>query len=415
MSLPMRTLSRFSLLLFLFVSVGAYTQHYQYRYKRDILEKCELWNQIDLPDDLFGKVSKNLSDIRIYGITSSGDSIEVPYLLKYPEKVMEKEEISIGIINVSNNAEGFFYTFDMKTIEPINQMDLQLNLDNFDFKLKLEGSNDQLKWYTLMDNYRILSIKNEAANFTFSRVNFPDSKYRYFRLMVYGAKNPELISAKIFHTNEVRMDDKTLDQSAFMVKQGKLYGETELEVVFRHARPVSSLQFFIADKFDYFRGCSIMALVDSVKTDKGWFDNYILLTSASLSSASDNVILFNSTITRKLKVIVHNLDNQPLRIDSVTAKGHVYSLQARFPHPGQYFICYGNSSSPEPKYDLYKFRNSIPNVMPILTLGKEQLLDTAASKPNNPFFINKAWLWGTLVILVLLLGWFSFSMISKNH
>ena len=64
-----------------FVAEIAFAQLDTYNYSREINNISETWHSIDLPNGVFEKVSNNLNDFRIYGITET-DTIEAPYLLK---------------------------------------------------------------------------------------------------------------------------------------------------------------------------------------------------------------------------------------------------------------------------------------------------------------------------------------------
>ena len=69
----------------------------EYNYKRELTGISEDWHRIELSNDILSKTSQNLSDIRIYGITPSKDTIESPYLLKNSkDKFMKLVEEDIG-------------------------------------------------------------------------------------------------------------------------------------------------------------------------------------------------------------------------------------------------------------------------------------------------------------------------------
>ena len=81
--------------------------------------------------------------------------------------------------------------------ETINQIKLEFEQQNFDWQLKLEGSQNQQEWFTIVDDYRILSIKNGLTDFQFTKLNFPNSKYRFFRLLIDSKEKPDLKSVSI--------------------------------------------------------------------------------------------------------------------------------------------------------------------------------------------------------------------------
>ncbi len=78
----MKLIIKPSTLLLLLVCSYSYGQIEQYNYKRELIGVSDQWHKVILTDEIFGKVSGNLSDIRIFGITANNDTIETPYLLR---------------------------------------------------------------------------------------------------------------------------------------------------------------------------------------------------------------------------------------------------------------------------------------------------------------------------------------------
>jgi len=110
-------------------------------------------------------------------------------------------EIVFKTINTTRNEKGYYYTFEVPTNESINQIKLDFFQKNFDWSIKLEGSQNQQEWFTITDDYRILSIYNELTDYQFTKLSFPDSKYRYFRLLIKSKEEPNLKLVKIFLNN----------------------------------------------------------------------------------------------------------------------------------------------------------------------------------------------------------------------
>ena len=155
------------------------------------------WHKIVLPDDIFRKISQNLTDIRVFGITTNNDTVEAPYLLRLTTEKISSKEVAFKTLNASHNDKGYFFTFEIPTEKSINQIKLEFKQQNFDWRLKLEGSQNQQEWFTVIENYRILSIKNELTDFQFTKMTFPNSKFRFFRLLIDSEEKPDLTVAKI--------------------------------------------------------------------------------------------------------------------------------------------------------------------------------------------------------------------------
>lgn len=410
MKLKINLFSCFLLLVYSF----SYGQMEQYNYKCELKGISGQWHKIILPDELFGKVAPNLSDIRIFGITANNDTVEAPYLLRLTNEKISNNEVPFKMLNVAHNNQGYFFTFEIPTTAPINQIKLEFKQQNFDWRLKLEGSQDQQDWFTIADNYRILSIKNETTDFQFTTVTFPISRYRFFRLDIYAKEKPELVVASvaqhvitkgIYRNYPIRNSD---------IKENKQTKQTEIDVELQLPVPVNQIFIGITDTFDYYRPVTIKYLTDSIKTEQGWKYNYRTLTSGILNSVEDNKLTFNSTTVQRLKILISNQDNQPLDFDTIRVKGSVHELVARFTKPATYYLTYGNKKAAKPHYDIDRFADKLPKVLTTLTLGKEVAIKKEKAVVIEPLFKNKGWLWLIITLLIIILGWVSVKMIRRN-
>lgn len=401
-----------AIFLLLFCSFS-YGQLDQYDYKRELQGITAPWHKVILPEEIFGKVSPNLSDIRIFGITATKDTIEASYLLKLKaEKIVDKE-VNFKLLNSTHNEKGYFFTLEVPTEEAINRLKLDFKKQNFDWKLTLEGSQNQQEWFTVVDDYRILSIKNAETDYQFTKVTFPSTKYRFFRLLVKSKENPEMVTVKAALIMMSNGSFNNFDIENLKTIQHKKAQLTTLEIDLKSTAAVSSIQIKVNDTFDYYRPISIQFVSDSVKTEQGWNYLYKTLTSGTLSSVEKNEFKFESAIIKKLKISISNQDNEPLNIGAIVIKGYVHELLIRFTEPATYFLTYGNKKTTKPNYDVERFVSKVPNTLSVLTLGNEQKIDKK-DPTKSPLFKNKIWLWLLMGIIILVLGWFSIKMMNKK-
>lgn len=400
--------------LLLFIGPLVFGQMGRYDYKRQLKGVSQQWHKIILPNDVFGETSPSLTDLRIFGITESNDTIEAPYLLRLTTEKTSNKEVAFNLLNTAHNKKGYYFTFEVPATEPINQIELEFARENFDWRVKLEGSQNQEDWFTILENYRILSIKNGLTDFQFTKLKFPNSKYRFYRVFINSRQKPELVNAGISlkKTTEGKFRDYAIEK--FAIKENRDVKQTEIHIELQQPVPVSYLKIEIKDTFDYYRPVTIDYLVDSIKTEKGWILDYETLTSGTLNSIEKNEFKFNSTVAQKLKILVHNQDNQPLTIDTVQVKGYVHELVARFTEPATYFLVYGNKNASSPQYDIKRFSDKIPKALTTLELGEGLAIEKEGDPSTEPLFKNKAWLWTIMGLIILLLGWFSLKMIRRK-
>ncbi len=394
-----------------FYSIG---QINLYNYKCEILGITNPWHKIILPDDIFSKISDNFSDLRIYGISPEKDTIEAPYLLRLTTNKTTTKEISFKTINPSHNNNGYFFTFEIPSKEPVNQIKLEFSQTNFDWRIKLEGSQNQQEWFTIIDDYRILSIKNDQTDFQSTNINFPNSAYRYFRVNIISHEKPDLLEAKISDTEITQGIFNNYNISNVTTTERTTNNQTVIDIELPKRIPICYLKINVKDSFDYYRPMTIEYLTDSFKTEKGWKYNYSTLYSGTLNSIQKNDFYFASTILKKMRIIVDNYDNQLLTINSFEIKGYTHELLVRFTQTATYFLTYGNKYATEPQYDIERFSENIPDSLTALELGPEQIIAKDEKLIHDPLFENKTWLWVAMTVIIILLSWFSIRMMKKK-
>ncbi|MEJ2052982.1 MAG: DUF3999 family protein [Calditrichaceae bacterium] len=387
-----------------------------YKYRREIKGISNTWHKIILPEEIYGKIREDMNDLRIYGISET-DTFEAPYLIEARKETVTQQAINFRLINESRTVDGYFYTFKLPTKNIINRVELDFNNRNFDWRIDLQGSNNQNDWFTILQNYRILSIENELTRYKFNTLKIPDSDFQYYRLLIKSGNNkkPELNSAKIYQLTIQPGVYRNYAVRSINIEQKEKSRQTVIDISLPMQVPVSYLKVSVAGSFDYYRPVTIQYLIDSVQTEKGWIYNYRTMDSEILSSLEENIYKFNRRITGKLRIVINNFDNQPLDIDSVSVKGNVYELIARFNRPANYYLVYGNKQSYKPNYDIAKFKENIPGKLTSVSLGAEININRNKSDYSGPLFKNKLWLWLILIVIILILGWFSLKMLKTKE
>ena len=406
--------NKYITLLMLFWAAFGLAQMDRYNFKRELLNTVDGWNKLSLPDELFSIIQSNCSDIRIYGITSLQDTIEAPYLLRLnAPKSLERVE-NFKIVNQSFNDRGYFYTLALDSKTTINQLTLDFEKTNFDWKVSVEGSHNQKEWFTLVEDARVLSLSNEDENYAYTKINFPSSGYRYLRVCIKTTENPQLSHAQISFLEESQGQYRNYPLVAFQTTEEEKTNETVIEAKLRIPVPVSQVKINVKDRFDYYRPITIEYAADSIKTAKGWRNIYQTLTYGTLSSVEDNNFDFNTTVLNNLKISISNRDNESLTIDDISLTGYQHELLVRITEPATYFLTYGNIDASFPSYDINRFAPLETKTIPSLGLGKEQKIDQINQDATEPLFINKKWLWLLLILIGIVLGGFSIQMLRSK-
>ncbi len=398
----------------IFAVLGLKAQTNQYQYQRDLRGVTTNWHSVQIPNAIFKKAQPDLADLRIYG-TKGKDTIEVPYILEQSANQVTERETTFNIINQSHNQNGYYYTFQASADATLNQIRLSFKQANFDWKVTLTGSNDNSEWFTVLKDYRILSIKNTHTDYQFTQLNFPNAKYAYFRVLIKASEQPTLNAVKIFKVDTLKGIDVDIPFLSYHLQNDAKNKQTIIEVNLKDKVPLSYLKLNLQSNFDFYRAFKIEFATDSFKTDKGIQYNYAPLHEGTLSSLETTAFSFKSTLASQIRITIENNDNQPLRLNSITLKGPVYELIARFEKPDYiYALYYGRKDVNTPNYELKNLENKIPIEMTSLTIGEEKNNSTfTTAKTEKPLFENKLWLWCLMGIMISLLGFFAYKMLKN--
>ncbi|WP_394746790.1 DUF3999 family protein [Spongiimicrobium salis] len=405
-----------SSILILWGGTFLYGQLSSYNHKRKIKGISDTWHSLTLPDALYEKVNTDLSDIRIYGITAAKDTLEAPYLLKLNAPKRQQIKVDFRRLNQSQNKRGYYFTFELTSLEVVNQIILNFNQQNFDWKVQLEGSQNLKEWFSIIEDYRILSIKNIHTNYNYTTLSFPDSKYRYYKILVKADEKPRLNRAYL--QKQVMLDSlhplKEYPIKKFELANDKITKQTQIAIDLDFAVPLSELNLNVSDDIDYYRTLQINYALDSVETDKGWKPIYQSLFYGTLSSLQKEPLRFKTTIAKKLRILIENNDNAPLTIDRATLMGYSHTLSARFTTPATYYLAYGNPQKRRPTYDLNAIASAVPKHMSPVRVDEEQDIPQEQEDGKEALFTNPIWLWSIMGIVIFLLGGLTIKMLRKS-
>ena len=393
----------------LFLCLKSFSQTQDFQYRRTLENVSETWHKIILPEESFDKFNPDFSDIRIFG----NNKTETPYILKTASDRISETAIQFKTINVSNKNADYFYTFELLQAKEINQIKLGFEQENFDWKLDLEASDNQTEWFLIQKDYRILSIKNSQTDYKFTQVDFPDSKYKFYRIKIKASEQPKLIEAKIWEQQKEEGSFKTTTIKTLKKTIDAKKKTSVIEVELAHKVPVSSIKINIGTTFDYYRPVAIEILRDSVKIEDKWHYNYDILMQGTLSSLEKKGFSTDNTLAKKLRITIENNNNQPLDIQGVEVKNAIYFLIARFTEKGNYSLFYGNKKAEKPQYDIENFEENIPKNPSVITVSKEERNPEFKTETKSALFENKIWLWVLMGIIIVALAFYSLKMLRE--
>ncbi|MCP9767612.1 DUF3999 family protein [Lacihabitans sp. LS3-19] len=400
--------------IFLAVYLASFQIFSQFQYKRKILGIENEWQKIDLPVDIHEKTVGNFNDIRIIGIKNIKDTIEMPFL--FSNKIPPNESVNFNIINTSKSGGEYFFTLESKKPKEINQINLKFGNANFEWNADFQGSDDLINWFEILEEIRLVGLKNEEANFQFSKLKFAKSKFRYYRTKIKTNVQPNLISATYDEFSQKFDETQKTNVINLKTQQNSLKKQTIIEAELDFKSPINSLKIELDKPVDYLRNITIE--YEEIHYDKKQNPSKIFQTAynGSISSLKKNVVSFETLISKKIRLTIYNTDNQALNIKNIELFGPKNIIIARFQDPTlEYYLVYGNSKISKPNYDLINFSDKIPIEISNSELGKEEINLQLLESNKTAFNFSKYLIWCILFIILLVVAWFSIQMLKEKQ
>lgn len=406
----------FSILLG-FPFLGSSQEGYDFQRKINISQFSE-WNKIEIPSNMYQNINNDFSDIRIF-YSDGHQKKEIPYLITSSLSSNDSEYHQFKIINKTKTSEGTYITLESpSTNKDLENIEFNFSNQNFDWKISLEGSHNQMQWFIILENYRILSIKNADTSYQFQKLSFEKTNYKYYRIFIPTQDTPNIEWAKFKETSLQKTPHKKLIINNFIKSNDLKKKQTILTVSLKNPIPINSITLNI-DKSELFnRDIEIEPPPKkNIKTKKGWNKYYEPIYSGTIHSSdiSKTLSINNSSWIKELRITIQNRDNPPLEIKSIEIITPKHFIFFNPKDKGDYTMLYGNNDSPQPQYDLENFRNKILNSPhQEATLSQEEKLQKTKKDKQNPIFENNFWLWGIMITLILILGYFGFRMLNQR-
>lgn len=397
-------------LVLILLPILAFSQKdFNYRRKINGIEKND-WHGLTIPSEVYSKINRDLSDLRLYAFAGK-DTTEIPYLLKIMSEETREDVFQLPVINQSKKDGALYLTFELEKNQRVNSIDLSFEQANFFAFVKLEGSNDMKDWFDIIENQRLLSIKNENANFKVQSVSFPTSQYKYIRAAVTSDTKLKLQDASLRNTQTI--SGSYIDAPLkFSVREEKKQKQTVVDVKLQNYVPVSHFEIEAKNENDYYRFFTIEYVSDSTNTPKGWIKNYQTLYSGYLTSYTPNKFNVTYDLAQEIRITINNFDNAPVSVEAIKISGPEVKLVSKI-NPGEVFLYYGNKNASRPSYDLAYFQEKVPADLKSVTAGNEENV-TEPVEQTSPLFENQIWLWSIMIVVIGLLGFFTLRMMKAK-
>ena len=172
------------------------TTKWKYRAKVTIENGTSKYYALTLTPETYNAARPDLGDIRL--VNANGE--QVPYVLFKPQDITEKQTYKPTVINRStykDKVADVTLDFGKQTIK--NAIEVITQGDNFRRAVKIEGSNNNIEFFTLVEQAYTFAVE---YNKRFEHIDLPVNDYRYLRISVWPmtteGKSPVIEEVRAF-------------------------------------------------------------------------------------------------------------------------------------------------------------------------------------------------------------------------
>lgn len=401
-------------LVFTIMATHSFSQLKDYNYKAEINNVQDTWHVLKLPQEAFGLMKCNYAAIRIYGLTEA-DTIEIPYIIETLSDKQIFTKVPVTVVNRAKTSEGTYFTLQNEGARNINEIELNFKEENFDWNARVEGSNDNNKWFIISEKERLVALKREDVDFKATTIKFPLVNYKFIRIHLQDVIEVNLTEALIFEKEVLKGEEQVFEIQGQSVSEDKNTKRTIVTVRLKDSVPVSKIIIPVDSDMDYYRRVHLKTVKDSIIIENHTRYSYESLGTYDLSSYKKNEIYIENVCVDNLIVEIENMDNNPLPIGDINISGNPVQLKARFPAEKlRYVLAIGNERAHSPQYDIAAFKNNIPESPVLLTIGNFEDIEKEERKKNTPVLPFPEYvLWIILVAVIVILGFFTSKMLKK--
>lgn len=404
-----------------------------WKYKADVTVEygTDKYCKLTLTPEIYNAARLDLADIRLI----DADTEQVPYVLARPKDITQSVKYSPAIINRSTNDDKTaMVTLDFGKQVLKNRIEVQTDGDNFRRAVRVEGSNDNIEFFTVVETAYVFAITSRRR---FSKIDLPANDYRYLRISVAPMADEDQ-SPVIENVRASKHESKLAERQP--VKMSKLeHSEDEkskssiyiYDLKYRQL-PITEIELEVADNA-FYRYVTLegrdtttrKVRIDSednrqrfreieVEWKRIIGDTIYRYPDAS-GKKCEKLTLSISPGTRVykfLRLTISNYDDRPLTLNSTSAKMIAHNIVFESQDSLTPALYVGSQSAGMPRYDLSRILTRPLQVKAMMArisnFIDNPLFGQAEAEPLAWTEKHKVLLWIIMGVVVAVLGAFIF-------
>jgi len=387
--------------------------------------------RLTLTPDIYNAARGDLGDVRL--VDTDGE--QIPYVPAKPKDITKRQKYRPVVINRSTGADkAAMITLDFGKQVIKNSIEVETGGNNFRRAVKVEGSNDNIEFFTLVEYAYLFAVSFDRR---FEQVDLPPNDYRYLRItvlpMATEEKSPVIDEARAFKVEESFAERQTVEMAPIEHSEDEKNNSSIYIYDLAYCRlPVSEIELDIADD-SFYRYVSLagrdaeqrkvkIASEDNRQRFKevevGWeriINDTIYRYTAADGKKHEKLILripSDRRVYRYIRIIISNYDDRPVIVNSASANMIAHKIVFENKDNAAPVLYVGSESAGAPRYDLERRLSNPLQVKAAMAklsgIAGNPLFGQAEQKPAAWTEKHKVLLLIVMVIVALVLGGFIF-------
>lgn len=387
-----------SVLSFVAIALFAGASISYFKYDRPVEVSTPGRQHYLVADPAIWEHSHGLEDVRLYAGTS-----EVPFALTVERGSSENTRTDVRVLQPGAIGGKTQFILDMAGLAEYDRIELNLSARNFVVKAEVAGQDDLhgSKWVTLGRTVLYdLSADRLGGN---STLRLPLTAYKYLRVTLDGQIKPGDIQGASAST---RHEEKEVWREVAAASALPPNGQNSVfSASLPGSVPVERIEFTVNPAQPDFMRTVELQDEKGERLGSGEIRRIHTVRHGQRIDADVTSFPVYTAVAGTVKILVHNGDDQPLKIDSVRLMQYERRIYFTPQAAGTLHLYYGDEKLGSPIYDYAKLFQKDASASPA-TLGMEQANTAFTGRPDDRPWTERhpALLWVAIIAAVIVLG-----------
>lgn len=366
------------------------------------------FKKIILTPELRAVANADFSDLRVFDIQEQ----QTPYFIQnysYKNTVATFITINKKIYNtkkqtkvVINNPEKRIY----------NSFTFKLSNADVNKNCRIEGSNDNKKWYVISEKIYLNLSKNTSNGFNYYNLNFPSIDYKQIRLIINDSLSAPIHIKDVGYIKHEKLSNELKYQTLnYNYKINQKNNLTLIHFTADMAFEINKLDLTVDIPNLFSRDAIIYYIDETDSKTKHQLDRLHLSSKAPNSFNNLNIK------QKEFWIEIDNKDDQPLSITGINFYQKEKYLVTDLKPNQKYNIVAGDKKLKKPSYDLVYFMNEIEYDLPILKVEKEKAMTQIIKVDikQKKFYEEPWFMWLSIGVVGIIILLFTMSLLKKTE